>query len=181
MSYKVYLAGRFDRQQEFRRLRDELIDIGIDVTSRWLDNHGNASRIAAGDETYTDDELGDFAAEDFADIRDSDVVVVFTESPDVGYTSGGRHVETGYAMALDKNVVIVGPRENVFHKLTPDHGYERISVCNGWSDAFLMIVRLAITSKRIEQPLVLNGATSITFKNPMWDAHFHPSMRSERV
>ena len=34
---------------------------------------------------------------------------------DGGGGKGGRHVEHGYAMALGKRIVVVGPREHVFH------------------------------------------------------------------
>jgi hypothetical protein len=54
------------------------------------------------------------AKADIEDIAQADVVVSFT-SP--GQGQGGRHVEFGISIALDKQVVLVGPREHVFHAL----------------------------------------------------------------
>lgn len=185
MTYKVYLAGRFDRQHEFRRYRDELVDVGIEVTADWLDNHGDAERIASGQEHYSDLELGDFAASDLHDVRKADLLVAFTESPDIGSSSGGRHIETGFALALDMPIIVVGPRENVFHKMTIEHHGRDIEVCDLWSDAFLAVVRRAIANRKIEQPIVLRGMTKIVHE---FDAGSESiglprsdALRSERV
>lgn len=51
---------------------------------------------------------------DLDDVQRSDVVLAFTERPEVGYTTGGRWVEFGYAIALGITVIVVGPRENIF-------------------------------------------------------------------
>jgi hypothetical protein len=40
--------------------------------------------------------------------------------PNTILATGGRHVEFGLALAQGKRVIIVGPRENVFHYLLPD-------------------------------------------------------------
>lgn len=137
----VYLAGRFSRQAEFRTYRDELQRIGITVTSRWIDGHGDAAKIAAGDEHFTDEELAGFAAEDLADIERSDLMVAFTETPDAGYMSGGRHVEYGYALALGKSLVIVGPMENVFHRIGLRLG-NNVPVCPDWHSALIELAHL---------------------------------------
>ena len=46
------------------------------------------------------------------------MLIAFSEEPRAGGASrGGRHVEFGLALAWGKGVVVVGPRENVFHTL----------------------------------------------------------------
>jgi len=49
------------------------------------------------------------------DIKRADVVAVFTDAPS---STGGYHVEFGYALGLDKPIEVVGPPLNVFHALT---------------------------------------------------------------
>ena len=39
-------------------------------------------------------------------------------------TRGGRHAEFGIALALGKRVIVIGPRENVFHALPAVERYE---------------------------------------------------------
>lgn len=120
MSQKIYLAARYSRHPEMRQVRDELLARGHQVTSRWIDCHA--------------DIVGDFAASltpeflnahpercstvgqhDVDDLKAADVVVSFTG----GGGKGGRHVEYGMGLALGKRLIVVGPRENVFHAL-PD-------------------------------------------------------------
>lgn len=46
------------------------------------------------------------------------VYLVFTEPANPGGRNrGGRHVEYGIALALSKDIVVVGEPENVFHNL----------------------------------------------------------------
>ena len=47
----------------------------------------------------------------------ADALIAFTERPRAELTRGGRHVEFGMALAWRKRVLVVGPRETVFHTL----------------------------------------------------------------
>ncbi len=58
-----------------------------------------------------------YAHVDLDDLRAADTVISFTSEGGGG--KGGRHIEFGLALGLGKRLVIVGPRENVFHTL-PD-------------------------------------------------------------
>lgn len=111
--FRVYIAGRFSRQAELLGYADDLEEeYGIGCTSRWLTGeHG----FPDDDDGFSQSDLIRFAAEDLADIRAADVFMLFTEHPDIGYTSAGRMVEYGYALAHGKLIVIVGPTaENIF-------------------------------------------------------------------
>lgn len=107
---KVYLAGRFSRRAEFAAIAAQLTNVGIEVTSRWLaeSDHMTFDKL-------TDQERSDRAYYDQEDIIECDVFVSFGETPEVGYNSGGRHVEFGMALALGKPILLLGHRENVFH------------------------------------------------------------------
>ena len=111
-----YLAGRFDRKAEIARYADDLRTIGSTVNARWLT--GAHDHTTEG--CLTGDQLIQYASEDLEDIDAADALVLFLEHPNAGYLSGGRHVETGYAIARGKAIYLVGfAKENVFHALYP--------------------------------------------------------------
>ena len=143
MSLHVYLAAPYACRDSLRPLADELVSIGMAVTSSWLDESHEVSADTCG----TAPGIGDEQAKahvraDLADVKRSDVLVVFTpptwtaDGPLdlVGGrgNSGGRHVETGYALALGKQVLVVGAAENIFHRALP--------VVPTWHEAVLWLV-----------------------------------------
>lgn len=112
---RFYIAGRYDRRTDLLHYAQFLECFGHTSTARWLTGaHEKPGLEGSSTDGYTADELAAFAIDDLFDIADADVLIAFTESPDVGFTSGGRHVEFGYALALGLDVAIIGPRENVF-------------------------------------------------------------------
>jgi hypothetical protein len=115
---KVYLAARYSRNDEMRGVRDVLQALGYEITSRWIEDLGGKY----GQGSFTAEQLnGDpeycerVARRDLEDIENADTVISFTSAENGG--KGGRHVEYGLALGLGKRLVIVGPRENVFHTL----------------------------------------------------------------
>lgn len=125
---RVYLAARYDRRLEMvERSRDLRALGGILVTAQWVEGlHEGAS---------DPETLGRCAAEDLADITTADLLITFTETPDVGFTSGGRHVELGYALGLGIPVLIVGPAENVFHHVGPHLHAQVVHRVDTWAQA----------------------------------------------
>ncbi len=116
---KVYLASRYSRHEEMQGVRDILRAFGIEVTSRWIDCHPDVvgdfgSSFTPRDLNSKPDECALLGQHDIDDLRAADTVISFT-SGDGG--KGGRHVEFGMAHALGKRLIVVGPRENVFHTL----------------------------------------------------------------
>jgi hypothetical protein len=117
---KAYLAARYSRHDEMQGVRDVLSVLhGIEITSRWIDCHTDV----VGDFTssFTPEFLNaspelcaPLGRHDLDDIDRADTVISFTSS-DGG--KGGRHVELGYALALGKQTIVIGARENVFHTL----------------------------------------------------------------
>ena len=120
---KIYLAARYTRREELLRYREDLVEIGHEVTSRWLDgnHHWDSSKQALADQLEwgtVAPEASVFAIEDVEDILAASRLVSFTEpSRAVGATRGGRHVEFGYGLAQRMTMLVVGHRENVFHAL----------------------------------------------------------------
>lgn len=115
---KIYLASRYSRRAELRGYRDRLSALGHKVTSRWLDaDHQNSdwrTTMADNSSDCAAELRGKFAAEDLADVRAAQVLIAFTEPPESGHSRGGRHVELGVALGLDRRVYVVGHRENIF-------------------------------------------------------------------
>ena len=106
MRTKFYLSSRFARKDELRGYAADLIDKRHSVTSTWL--------MLDNDDV---NQYGYEARADLDDIRRSDIIINFTEAPNTVHSTGGRHVEHGYALAYDKKQLFVGPRENLFHHL----------------------------------------------------------------
>lgn len=114
---RIYLAARYSRNPEMRHYRDQLHGLGHRVTSSWIDLHGGEL-----EESFTPDRLSAepvfcsrFAQTDVLDLMAADCVISFTGNGGGG--KGGRHVEFGLAVAAGKRILVVGPRENVFHCL----------------------------------------------------------------
>ena len=107
---KLYIASH--SQVSARDMQLELEQAGHSITSRWITHDwkfGHPSESA-----YTDGERRDIALMDQADIQDAEGLVLIAEA--VGKTvPGGKHVETGIAIALKLPVFVVGRRENIFH------------------------------------------------------------------
>jgi nucleoside 2-deoxyribosyltransferase len=125
---KVYLAARFSRLPELLGYKAELEAAGIAVTSRWL--LGGHEWVGTADEDIPVEHNAKFAAEDIEDLMAADVVVCFTEPPRSGPARGGRHVEFGYALAMNKQVLCVGHRENVFYCLP------QVAYASTWAGAW---------------------------------------------
>ena len=106
---KVYLAGRYRRLDEIRRCADDLRESGHQVTSRWvLERH-----TAPGPLDHP--SWAALAQNDVDDTLAADAVISFTEAERGG--GGGRQVEFGMGLALGKRLILVGPREHLFHTL----------------------------------------------------------------
>lgn len=115
---KVYLAAPFALNIVVNALAGELRRAGFPITSRWHDpKFGHGKNFAVDYSDQGRDGMSKEANEDLSDIRDADVLIAFTQPPKTSYTSGGRHVEFGYALALGKKILVCGPVENVFVNL----------------------------------------------------------------
>jgi hypothetical protein len=110
---KLYLAAAYERAGEMRGARDVLEAMGYTVTSRWIDQQDGETE-AAGQDSLADNPAAyaRYAEIDLEDLRAANVIIHFT-----GGGRGGRHTEFGAAIAWGKHLVLVGPREHVFHAL----------------------------------------------------------------
>lgn len=148
----VYLASRYSRRLELCQYRAELLASDFVVTSRWLDGNHQISRDGhpIGDNGEALVEHGDceeaarlraeFAEEDFTDVCRSGLLIAFAEPPRSNASRGGRHVELGLALGMNKDVIVVGYRENIFCWLP------NVAFAENWEQAYLM-ARIIRTSR----------------------------------
>jgi nucleoside 2-deoxyribosyltransferase len=114
---KVYVAARWDDRPVAVEIKKQLERQGLIVTSTWLTEHDNQSMDALkarGPEQVIVDAR-QRAIKDFEDIDEADVLLVVSPRTSFRNATGGKHVETGYAMANGKPIFILGERENIFH------------------------------------------------------------------
>lgn len=159
---KVYTAGPFAWRDRLSTFREELIELGIEVTSRWLDEKSSpTSSIFDHDEEY----LRSTAYVDLQDIVAADVIVLFTpydeDFSDLAivkraWARGGRHFEFGFAYAWRQlsfvmtgretpELIICGPRENVFSYL---HEIKQFST---WSQVKTYLLERSQLAKAAEK------------------------------
>jgi hypothetical protein len=124
---RYYFASRYSRNAELRGYRDQLTDAipGAVVTSRWIDQHGGELEASYTPEVLAADPEGCWkhGQADLEDLANADAIVSFTGNGGGG--KGGRHIEHGVAIAMhwgteelaggDFRLIVVGPRENIFH------------------------------------------------------------------
>lgn len=116
MLKKIYLAARYSRHPEMQIYALALQARGYYITSRWIwGNH----QVQDDGVTLpgTDQQVLSFALEDWQDVTEADVLLNFTEPPRSSPNRGGRHVELGIGLGQNKRVIVIGPRENIFHCL----------------------------------------------------------------
>lgn len=142
---QIYLAARYSRREELCGYRLQLQKLGYYVRARWLDGKHQISDTGipigdAGEKLVEGVDDGStniknaslrakFAADDLKDVMAADLVISFTEEPRSFASRGGRHVEFGIALANHASVIVVGPRENIFHWLP------HVQVFDTWQEA----------------------------------------------
>lgn len=137
----IYLAARFSRLEELREYAKDLESMGHTVTSRWLKQDGESTY-----EELTPEGCRKCCLHDIEDVLKADTVISFTEPVGVPNTSrGGRHVEFGIGLARNKRMLIVGPRENVFH------WDPRVSIFDTWVECLVQIQRRDAEERIVEE------------------------------
>ncbi len=105
---QFYIAGH--SRDHALLLMEALQRMGHACTSRWISND---NKFESGE--YTDLERRDLATMDEQDVRAATDGLVLLSEAKGHLVPGGKHVETGIAIALGRSVYIIGRRENVFH------------------------------------------------------------------
>jgi hypothetical protein len=112
----VYLAAAFWRKEEMKALSLLIKELGVQVTSRWLDEES----LPKG-ETAKARFLRDTAQMDADDVKAADTLIRFSDDlsmPTIpsSWGTGSRLEECGMAHAWSKQIVIVGGTQSLFDR-----------------------------------------------------------------
>jgi len=135
-SVKFYIASH--SQEGACKLMHAVQSYGHEVTARWILSD---KKFCQGLDAYSDEERTKIATMDEEDIfAATDGLILLAEEPGK-LVPGGKHVETGIAIALGRPVFVIGRRENIFHwhprvHLFDDQGAFMRAVC-GCRSSFL--------------------------------------------
>lgn len=107
---KFFIASH--SQQKAIELRNLLIKVGHEVVSRWITDD---TKFHQGMCAYTEEERKYIAKMDEEDVRMASDGLILLAEDEGKNVPGGKHVETGIAIGLNKPVYVIGRRENIFH------------------------------------------------------------------
>ncbi len=125
---KAYVASKFSRLVDVRRVVEKLRAIGVEVNADWTD-HSAAGRVGTGLLEY----LRSCAEADREGVRTADVLVMVHDP-----ASRGGFVEFGMAAGLGKTLVVIGGRLDypdrapIFYVLPEVHHFEDEDAAVAW-------------------------------------------------
>lgn len=105
---KIYIAAPWKNKEEAKAAKKICEDAGLEVTSRWIELHGDKEKDDPTNIKYFEEE----ATHDVQDVYRCDILILLNIQK-----SEGKAAETGMAMAWGKPVILVGERSNIFHYL----------------------------------------------------------------
>lgn len=117
----VYVAAKYARKPEAKRLATVLKQNGLKVTSDWVDEPP---------EGLPESSWPQVSMEDVLDIMHADTFLLISDPPMYGGTCG-KSFEMGLAYAAEKQIIVIGPRENVFHYLPGIERYDTVEAFLG--------------------------------------------------
>src|SRR5208337_4968488 len=122
---RIYLAAPFEWIDRMKTYAEQLRTLGYEVTSRWLDeqNRGGETDLTEEDGSTQMDKkdlaIG-YGIRDLRNIIACDTLVEF--NPGRALIRNTRVAELGFALALGKQVIAIGP-ENPKHRARIDNGF----------------------------------------------------------
>lgn len=102
---RVYIAAPFSKAEDVRSMGEYFLENRVVSTSEWINFKAGHS-----DPKYC-------ATLDLFCIEQADALVLLNPTEWAGIGRGGRHFESGYALALGKPVIVCGELSSVFHHL----------------------------------------------------------------
>lgn len=122
---RIYVASPWACRVLAAGVAGELEEVGHEVTSTWLNaTRGIHNGTVGLSPDSTQEEVEEHAQGDLNDIDRADIVLMLTgdwcraqigeDIPEAWLHTGGRHIESGYALARGKAVHILGGPENIF-------------------------------------------------------------------
>ena len=104
-SLRVYLAGQYSKRRALEAKADELEELGVQITHRWM----------SYEEGHSPAQVASYAFEDIRAIQTADAVIAVMDDPKYAYR--GTFGEICAGLALQKPVIILTPE----HPEAPEH------------------------------------------------------------
>lgn len=126
----IYLAASWPQRKRMRVIAQHLQQIGHSITSDWILSR---DPVGMGPEEIAVDPAKALngGVRDLVGIKNADLVAVFT---DISSSTGGFHVEFGYALGKGKHIDIIGPKPNVFYALVEMPAVRHFNRLDEWFD-----------------------------------------------
>jgi len=123
---KIYTAATFSEQARIREQKEKLIQLGHIVVSTWLEEP--PVRPEGMSEEIFEKKM---AMKDLQEVASADCFILDVQNPS---RTAGKMVETGFALAKHKLVIVVGepPAHSIFLNLADMH-------FNTWDDLFIYL------------------------------------------
>ncbi len=125
---RIYVAASYPNKEAAKELAATLKAMGHEIMSGWVfeyEGYGSEPKFENETELERFERLQKSAERDYLEVKASDMIVCITDGENQ-LTHGGRHSELGLAMAWSKEIVILGPREQVFHYHTAIKQYDNV-------------------------------------------------------
>jgi nucleoside 2-deoxyribosyltransferase len=132
---EFYIAGRYEQQTELRKIAEEIETLGERhwCTSEWLYSKETEPGIKDPDGKYIRERTEEISKTDLTNIEECDTFILYDDGQ---LCRGGRNVEFGYALALSKYIVRVGPPSNIFTDAQCHIEFETWHDCLEWVKKF---------------------------------------------
>lgn len=122
MKTAIYVASRFMHQEQSKKIRDQLVAAGFDVTSRWLEEEPSL------ESSLTDERRRELADMDVHDVKRAHCLVLYNPDDVAKVGTGGCHYECGIAAGMGMPIFVLGPKSNIFHWRKDVFTFENMSV-----------------------------------------------------
>lgn len=111
-SVKIFLAANYHRADQLMKLGIRLVDLGHDITSRWIWRPRELRGIRDSESQIN--ELVNYLLDDLEDIKSCEIFLSVSEAVAPTHVHG-RHVAFGVAHGLGKRLWVLGIREHALH------------------------------------------------------------------
>lgn len=121
----IYLSAPYNQREEMIAYAQELQLAGHNITSKWI--HGDHHLVPwkhrknwtndVGTDDAVDPNAQPIALEDYENLKKANTIIFFSRKPSNPAPRGSRHVEFGIALEVRMDILVIGPRENLFHTM----------------------------------------------------------------
>lgn len=126
---KAYIAAGYSRKEEVAVVAKELESIGVVVISKW---HKERAKPQTSLSDCTESFLRRNAKKDIRELTEANYFVMLSVNPDIPFKRGGSCVENGFAIAKGLPVLVIGPKQHIFHYLPGVKRVDTIEQAKRW-------------------------------------------------